>query len=402
MQVTGLKVSQFRNIRQMELHPCPGVNVIYGENGQGKSNLLEAIWLFTGAGSFRQSKLHEMIRIGETASVLELEFADAQREQTGWMKLSGRKEVQFNRIPCRSQSEIAGHFYGVVFSPSDLDLIQGGPKYRRQFCDDAISQLRPQYAEYLEGYRKVLEQRNSLLKEILRQPSLQDTLFLWDEQLARLGTIISLYRKDYLHKLGRFCQPLYQGLSGGKESFFLGYLSSAFENLDQLTSYTPETVALYQKKLADELETDLRQGSTSVGIHRDDLDIQVNGLSVRVYGSQGQQRSSVLAMKFGEASMIRRITGEQPVLLLDDVMSELDPSRQAYILNHIKDTQVFLTCCDPAGPLRMKEGKSFHIQNGALILEEQRGQESGREEKEDVSVFGPGHGGGQPDGDGDL
>lgn len=219
MQVTGLKVSQFRNIRQMEIHPCPGVNVIYGENGQGKSNLLEAIWLFTGGGSFRQSKLHEMIRIGETASVLELEFADAQREQTGWMKLSGRKEVQFNRIPCRSQSEIAGHFYGVVFSPSDLDLIQGGPKYRRQFCDDAISQLRPQYAEYLEGYRKVLEQRNSLLKEILRQPSLQDTLFLWDEQLARLGTIISLYRKDYLHKLAVSANPCTRGSAAERKVF---------------------------------------------------------------------------------------------------------------------------------------------------------------------------------------
>ena len=137
-----------------------------------------------------------------------------------------------------------------------------------------------------------------------------------------------------------------------------------------------------------------------MGIHRDDLEIQVNGLSVRVYGSQGQQRSSVLAMKFGEASMIRRITGEQPVLLLDDVMSELDAGRQAYILNHIKDTQVFLTCCDPAGPLRMKEGKSFHIQNGALIYQEQR--TSNGEEEEDVSVFGSGHGGGQPDGNGDL
>ena len=400
MQVTGLKVSQFRNLQNLELHPCPGVNVIYGENGQGKSNLLEAIWLFTGAGSFRQSKLHEMIRIGESASVLEMEFYDAQREQTGWMKLSGRKEVQFNRIPCRTQSEIAGHFYGVVFSPSDLDLIQGGPKFRRQFCDDAISQLRPQYAEYLDGYRKVLDQRNSLLKEILRQPSLQDTLFLWDEQLARLGTIISLYRKDYLHKLNRFCQPLYQGLSGGKESFSLRYQSSAFEDLEQLDSYTPQTVEAYQHKLAEGLETDLRQGSTSVGIHRDDLEIQVNGLSVRVYGSQGQQRSSVLAMKFGEASIIRRITGEQPVLLLDDVMSELDAGRQAYILNHIKDTQVFLTCCDPAGPLRMKQGKSFHIQNGSLIGEEKR--EKSREEEEDVSVFGPGHGSGQPDGDGDL
>lgn len=400
MQVTGLKVSQFRNIVHLELHPCPGINIIYGENGQGKSNLLEAIWLFTGAGSFRQSKLHEMIRIGENASVLELEFADEQREQTGWMKLSGRKELQFNRIPCRTQSEMAGHFYGVVFSPSDLDLIQGGPKFRRQFCDDAISQLRPQYAEYLESYRKVLEQRNSLLKEILRQPSLQDTLFLWDEQLARLGTIISLYRKDYLHKLGRFCQPLYQGLSGGKENFSLRYQSSAFEDLDALTGYTPEMVQAYQQKLSAGLETDLHQGSTSMGIHRDDLEIQVNGLSVRAYGSQGQQRSSVLAMKFGEASMIRRITGEQPVLLLDDVMSELDAGRQAYILNHIKDTQVFLTCCDPAGPLRMKEGKSFHIQKGELIGEEQRNQNG--EENTDVSVFGPGHSGGQPHGDGDL
>lgn len=400
MRVTGLKVSRFRNISELELSPCPGINIIYGENGQGKSNLLEAIWLFTGAGSFRQSKLHEMIQIGESGSLLQLEFADAQREQTGWMKLSSRKEVQFNRIPCRSQSETAGHFYGVVFSPSDLDLIQGGPKFRRQFCDDAISQLRPQYAEYLDGYRKVLEQRNSLLKEILRQPSLQETLFLWDEQLARLGTIISLYRKDYLHKLGRFCQPLYQGISGGKETFSLGYRSSAFEELDTLIGYTPQTVAFYQQKLTEGLENDLRQGSTSVGIHRDDLEIQVNGLSVRVYGSQGQQRSSVLAMKFGEASMIRRITGEQPVLLLDDVMSELDAGRQAYILNHIKDTQVFLTCCDPVGPLRMKEGKSFHIQKGELVGELRH--TPAKEGEEDVSVFGKGHGGGQPDGDGDL
>lgn len=368
MKVTSLELENFRNIPAARLEPCEGVNVIFGENAQGKTNLLEAIWLCSGGKSFRGARESQMIRFGEKMFRVGLSFADRQREQRISYHSSGSgRKVQLNGVPLRSSAELAGEFLSVVFSPSDLSIVQEGPAERRSFLDNAISQIKPVYAKYLQQYNSVLEQRGALLKEIaLHGRRAADTLEIWDQQLARMGTAISIFRRDYLSKLSEVCEKVYGGFSGYQESFSLQYESSVFPAEKELEIYSDELISDYLTVLKESLENDVRMRSTSKGIHRDDLDIRVNGLSARLYGSQGQQRSCAIALKIGEAMLLKGVTGEDPVILLDDVMSELDQGRQDYLLNRIRDFQVFITCCDIVGALRMKEGKVFRVEGGAV------------------------------------
>ncbi len=368
MKLTRLALKNYRNLRELELSCGEHVNIIYGDNAQGKTNILEAIWLFTGNQSFRGAKASELVRFDEPFADLSLSFADAQREQTMEMRLGSRRRFRFNQVPLKSASEFAGHFYGVIFSPDDLDLVKGSPAGRRRFLDDAITQLRPQYREYLDKYEKVLDQRNSLLKELERRPSMRGTLFIWDEQLAKLGTILHIYRNDYVQKLSRVAAKLYEGMTGA-DDFSITYQSTVFEHPEEVTSYEDAFIETYEQKLSETLDVDARFCHTTAGIHRDDLGLFLKGLPVKNYGSQGQQRSAVLLLKLAEAELLQRITGEAPVILLDDVMSELDATRQHYILNHVKTKQVFITCCDIYNTFRLEEGKIFQIRDGALVEE---------------------------------
>lgn len=371
MKLAKITLKNYRNIEQMEISPCDKVNVIYGDNGQGKTNLLESIYLLTGNPSFRGAKLNELIRFSEKQARLTALFSDRQRQQKLSLKLGAKKEILLNQVPLKKYSELAGQFYCVVFSPEDLDFVKGSPKNRRRFIDSAICQITPQYMGYLEQYERVLDQRNALLKEIHRSPYWKDTLDIWDLQLAKLGTILSIYRKDYLDKLARVSSVIYDGLSSQKEAFSLQYLSSGFDTMEEIKSYEDRFIKMYLDKLQSSLEQDIRYGFTNIGIHRDDMEILVNGMPAKTYGSQGQQRSCILALKLSEASLLYRVTGEKPVILLDDVMSELDAGRQEYVLNHVKDQQVFITCCDVIHTIRLKEGKIFRIEKGALTEEKE-------------------------------
>lgn len=353
----------------MEIIPCDTVNVIYGDNGQGKTNLLESIWMLTGNPSFRGAKMGDLISFSEEQAQVHAAFADREREQKIQMKLGTKKSTALNQVPLKKRSDLAGVFYAVVFSPDDLELVKGSPKNRRRFIDLAISQITPQYIGYLEQYEHVLEQRNALLKELNRNSYLKDTLDIWDLQLAKLGTIISIYRKDYIEKLGKITTEIYHGLSSQRENFLLRYLSSAFTEMEGITSYEDRHIKQYLEKMQASLEQDILCGFTNIGVHRDDLDLLVNDLSAKTYGSQGQQRSCILALKLGEASLLYRVTGEKPIILLDDVMSELDANRQDYVLNHVKDQQVFITCCDVFNTIRLKKGKLFKIEAGRLTEE---------------------------------
>lgn len=369
MRLTSIELKNYRNLEQLSILPCEEVNIIYGDNAQGKTNLIEAIWLFTGNSSFRYAKLNELIQFHQKQSMLSVHFEDREREQHAKLILSSKKEIYLNQVPFKKASDLAGHFYCVVFSPADLDLIKGNPKGRRRFLDLAISQLTPQYLKYLETYDRILDQRNALLKEIPRNLYLKDTLDIWDQQLAKVGTIISIYRSDYVRKLAKISQNIYSGLSNQKETFEVFYRCSAFDNSSQLSVYDDPHIQFYYQKLKQNLEQDIRCGFTSVGIHRDDLDFLLDGVLLKTYGSQGQQRSGVIALKLSEASLLKRVTGENPIVLLDDVMSELDVSRQNYILNHVKNQQVFITCCDVFNTVHLKKGKIFKISQGALVEE---------------------------------
>ena len=365
MTVDSVKINNFRNITDLTLSADEGVNVIYGENAQGKTNILESIWLFTGCKSFRGAKDAEFLKFGEDFAKINLKFKDNSREkQTEIIFSEKKKNVSLNGISLRSTAELIGSFYAVIFSPVHLSLIKDGPGERRKFLDTALCQLKPKYAEYLASYKKVLMHRNALLKDLYMSPQLYDVLDSFDDQLARYASAVIVERLKYIDILSEYSMNIYSGISENKENISVFYSKS--KEIDKNSS--PKDIYIQElEKIKEARKEDVIYKTTSVGPHRDDIEILINGVSARSFGSQGQQRSCALALKLGESEIIKKVTGETPVALLDDVMSELDEKRQDYVLNHITDRQVFLTCCDPSQVLRLCGGKSFEIKNGEVV-----------------------------------
>lgn len=363
MKVTKLEAVSFRNIKTEVLEPCEGVNIIYGNNAQGKTNLLEAIWLFTGCRSFRGSKDAELINFNSAKSMLSLDFYGYDREQNLYLEIEKGRKFMLNGVKQSTSSKIMGEFLAVVFSPVHLSLVKDGPYERRRFLDIAISQLKPKYAVTLMQYNKALSQRNILLKDIAFHAELYDTLDIWEDRLAFYAGEIIRQRVGYINRLTSFCEEIYDGISCGREKLELSY----FQQCPAFGESKQELYENIKSLLFAARKNDIATGFTSVGPHRDDISIRIDGLAARSYGSQGQQRSAALSLKLGEAAMVKSFTGQQPVALLDDVMSELDEARQNYILNHIKDWQVFITCCDPSSVANLKYGKAFEMKDGRIV-----------------------------------
>ena len=361
MQVTRLTFDRFRNLKAGEWEPYSGVNVILGENAQGKTNILEALWLFTGGKSFRGAKDSELVAFGEEQSSLAMNFIAEGREQNAEITIKSRRSAVLNGVTQTSASKLAGIFCGIVFSPAHLSLIKGAPLERRRLVDAAYCQLRPAYVKTLTEYSRVLTQRDALCKAKNVGDAAEELMELWDRQLAQIGCRLIHARQRYIKKMTPVAREIYHGLSSGKEEFDLQYRSAV--DCGEEETAAEIAVKLYEV-LREHHREDLAAGFTTVGPHRDDIEVLINGHPARSFGSQGQQRSAVLAMKLAEASLLEEVTGEKPIALLDDVMSELDLSRQEYILNHIRDWQVFITCCEPT-PL-MRDGKQFSMKNGIL------------------------------------
>lgn len=352
MIIQHLEFQNYRNLKSGQMEPHGGINLISGPNAQGKTNLLEAIWLFTGGRSFRGAKDADLILRGEQKSEVNLRFYCGEREQAAQITiLNGRRSAVLNGIPQKRASGLIGHFFAVLFSPEHLALVREGPSFRRDFIDAALCQLKPGYAALLSRYNRTLTQRNALLKEIPRHSALLDTLDVWDERLAALGESVIKGRAGYLEKIREPAQKIYAGISQNKETIQLEYRKST-ENLKQA--------------LANSRRDDIGTGHTNFGPHRDDMEITIDSLSARTFGSQGQKRSVVLALKLAEAELLFRETCERPVILLDDVMSELDSERQDYLLNHLTDCQVFITCCEPDAVENLREGALF-LMNGGIL-----------------------------------
>lgn len=365
MKINSVKLNNFRNISSMELHATDGVNVIYGENAQGKTNILEAIWLFTGCKSFRGSKDTEFIKFNEDIAKINLDFSDNVRNKKSEIIIGNKKKnVYLNGVSLRSSSELIGSFYAVIFSPSHLSLIKDGPSGRRRFLDTALCQLKPSYAEHLAGYRRALLQRNALLKDLHLSPQLYDILDSLDDQLSRYSAAVISERLKYIEILSQYSKQIYAGISENKEYFNVTYSRN---DITDINISVNDLYNLELERIKNARKEDVLYKTTTIGPHRDDIDILINNVSARSFGSQGQQRSCALALKLGESEIIKKITGETPVALLDDVMSELDEKRQDYVLNHINDRQVFLTCCDPSQVLRLCGGKSFLINGGEIV-----------------------------------
>lgn len=364
MIIKSFEAEQFRNLNNLKIEPCEGVNILCGENGQGKTNIIEGIWLFTGFKSFRTWKVNELIPHGKDYCKTALMFYGENRNQEFSMNFSkDTQNLYKNGVKMRSSRAIIGEFFSVVFSPTHLNLIKGGPDEKRKFVDIAISQLKPSYARLLSDYYRCLKERNALLKNF--SSDFYDETFIetWDENLSQLGGKIITERKNYIEKLKEASQNFYMGISGGKEKISLNYVQTGREKIEN----SDDVSSILFQLLKESRETDFRMGITTKGPHRDNIDIKLDGMNIKSYGSQGQQRSAALSLKLGEAYIVNEFKGERPVALLDDVMSELDVNRQNFILNELKDWQVFITCCEPTQVLRMKSGKSFTVENGKIV-----------------------------------
>ena len=363
MKITRSEIENYRNIENMEFSPCDGVNIIYGDNAQGKTNLMEALWLFTGAKSFRGGSDHELIRFDAPAARLSLQFEKDGREQCAGISIpqKSRKEVHLNFVPLPSQSALAGEIYAVVFSPVHLSLVKDGPEVRRRFLDLAICQLMPRYVDILSRYNRILRQRNALLKE-LRFGNISygpQTLEVFDDALSKTAVSVIRARQRYISRLAQAAGDIYQGISRENETMTLRYLSG-IPPLEELSSQQ------ILSHLRQNRQADIAAAATLYGPHRDDLGIDIDHNAARSFGSQGQQRSCILSLKLAESIIIEETTGQSPIILLDDVMSELDRSRRDYLLNHLQGKQVFITCCETAYFQTLEQGRCFLIGEGSI------------------------------------
>lgn len=354
MKVKNLKLENFRNISSVNIDFDNEINVICGENAQGKTNIIEALWLFSGAKSFRNTKDSEFIKFGETRSKIYTEFEFLGTKNSAQINFDEKRIAFYNEKKLANPSNLAGKFNAVVFSPSDLNLVVDGPDKRRRFLDTAIGQLYPNYIEILRSYSRAVMQRNKIIKDYRYDKTLSVMLEIFETEIVESGNKIINYRKNYIQMLNNYVDKIYFGISCGKERILSEYISKSGQNLDL-------------KMLEEARNTDMFTATTSVGPHRDDINFKINGISARSYGSQGQKRSVALALKLAGAEVIKEISGEYPICLLDDVMSELDENRQNYILNHIRNWQSFITCCDTSNIKNLKEGKIIKIKDGEVV-----------------------------------
>lgn len=361
MKIKTLSLENYRNIEKLKVD-FENVNIIWGENAQGKTNLIEGLYLFSGAKSFRGVKDSQLVKFDCPQSRLKIEFEGNNRVQNAEILIDTKRSASLNGIKKKSPARLGDEIKAVVFSPVHLSMVKDGPVERRKFVDTALCQLKSNYRNLLKEYNRVLSQRNTLLKDIAKNPQLEDMLYIWNKNLAKSGAKIVYQRLKYIEALTPFVKDIFLGISGGNENIDLKYLGAGDFQLD-----LEQIEKTLLKAMNESKTTDIITKNTTKGPHRDDIEILINGKSAKTYGSQGQQRSCVLALKLAEASLLKQMTGIEPIALLDDVMSELDEKRQDYILNHIKNWQVFITCCDKETILKLKDGKTFHIEKGNLL-----------------------------------
>lgn len=333
MNIRSIELKNFRNYENLEISFDEGTNILFGDNAQGKTNILEAAYMSGTTKSHKGSRDREMIRFGEEEAHLKTVVVRGGREYQIDMHLKKNraKGIAIDKIPIKKASELFGILNIVFFSPEDLNIIKNGPAERRRFLDSELCQLDRIYLADLTNYNKILAQRNKLLKDMIYRPSLSDTLPVWDMQLIETGKKIIRRRKQFVDELREIVSDIHYRISGGKEELFLKYEP----NIDDI---------FFEDELSRAKEKDKKLCQTSVGPHRDDLLFSIGDVDIRKYGSQGQQRSSALSLKLSEIELVRKSISDTPVLLLDDVLSELDSSRQNYLLNNISDTQTIITC----------------------------------------------------------
>ena len=359
-----IEFTQFRNIENEVIEFLPGINVIHGENAQGKTNILEGIYLFARGKSFRAFKDRELVRFGNDDALIRLSFEKKNGENELGVEIpkNGTKKFYKNKIKADKTADIIGEFRAVLFCPSHLGIIKDAPSVRRRFLDIAISQLRPIYIKMLSKYNSVIEQRNTILKlDPEKRRQYESMLDVYSEELASLCADIADMRIDYIKKLDHWMKIFFEEMMRGKETPKITYETNAKENDFKSRESLKNK---YLSLLKDNLEREYKSGATLYGIHKDDLKIELNGRDARFYCSQGQSRSLALAMKMAEGEISREYTGEYPVFLFDDVLSELDENRRKFILSKIENRQVIMTSCEPLDFAELTCTNFIEIKNG--------------------------------------
>ena len=360
MKINSLKLKNFRKYDLLNLEFDDATNIFYGDNAQGKTNILEAVYLSGTTKSHRGTKDRDMIEFGKDESHIEaiVEKRGINYQIDMHLKKNSPKGIAINKMPIRKASELFGIVNIVFFSPEDLNIIKNGPAERRRFIDLELSQLDKVYLNNLSNYNRIVNQRNHLLKEIGFQSGVMETLEIWEMQLIDYGNRIIERRKKFIEEINEIVSNIHKKLTGDWECLQLIYEPSNGE------------IPL-EKALERNRERDMRIKSTSVGPHRDDICFMVGDLDIRRFGSQGQQRTAALSLKLSEIELVKKSINDKPILLLDDVLSELDKHRQNYLLDSIDDIQTLITCTgvDEFVNHRFSINKVFHVQNGQVERE---------------------------------
>ena len=360
MVIKSMSLQNYRNYRTLCLDFDPETNIFYGDNAQGKTNILEAVYMSGTTKSHRNSKDREMIRFSEEEAHIRtlMEKRGMEHKIDMHLRRNRPKGIAIDGVPIRKASELFGILHFIIFSPEDLSIIKNGPSERRRFLDMELCQLDKIYLHHLADYNKIVLQRNKILKEIAFRPDYRDVLEVLDQQLVKYGTQVIVRRRRFTEELNEIIGQIHSQLTGGQEKMVLEYEANTEETsfADQLRNGTAR---------------DLKQKTTTTGPHRDDLSFMVNGIDIRKYGSQGQQRTAALSLKLSEIELVKKVIHDTPVLLLDDVLSELDSNRQNYLLNSIREVQTMLTCTglDELIDHRFSINKVYRVTDGHVTVE---------------------------------
>ena len=363
MIIKSLELSDFRNYESLCIHFDRGVNILFGDNAQGKTNILEAIYVSATTKSHKSSKDKDIINFEKEEAHIRtyLEKDEIETRVDMHLRKSKTKGIAIDGVKIKKAAELLGLLNVVFFSPEDLSIIKNGPSERRRFIDMELCQLDNFYLYNLNNYNKIVNQRNKLLKDLYYNPTLKDTLTIWDSQLLSYGSKIIERRIQFIEQINGIIKEIHSNLSGGKETLRIEYEPNI-------------TIDAYEKELTYSQDKDIKLKQTTVGPHRDDISFMVKKageekeIDIRKYGSQGQQRTAALSLKLSEIELVRKVTKDTPVLLLDDVLSELDSNRQNYLLNSIGDIQTIITCTglDEFVNHRFEINKVFKVTNGVV------------------------------------
>ena len=354
MWIKKIKINNFRNYEKEKINLEKNINIFYGQNAQGKTNIIESIFLCSLGKSFRAKKDNEMIKLNEENAIVEVEYEKSDRDGKIKIEIGNKKNIYLNGIKIKKLSELLGNLNIVIFTPDDINILKGGPQNRRRFLDIMISQLRPNYMHILSLYLKTIEQRNKYLRQIKEEHKDENLLEIWDEKLAEYALKIYEYRKEFIEKIIKKINIIHNNITNGEEQIELEYITEC------------DSKEKYLKLLKERRKLDIIKGFTTKGVHRDDFMIYINKKDIKIFGSQGQNRTAMLSLKLAELQVIYDEIGEYPILLLDDFMSELDKTRRKNFLENIEGTQVIITGTEKLD-IENLDYLEYNVSNGKVL-----------------------------------